>query len=225
MVLVPAGAFLMGSDKKKDKQAYDYEMPQHTLILPDFRIGKYPVTNGQYAAFVAATGHAAPAHWRGNQPPPELRNHPVVYVSWYDAVDYCTWLSQALGREMRLPTEAEWERATRDTDGRIYPWGNDFDAGRCNMADTGIGGTSPVGIFPTGNAVCGASDMAGNVWEWTSSLWGTGVGKPEFGYKYDAADGRENQGASDTVLRVLRGGSFRHDAQARALRLPLQGQS
>ena len=87
---------------------------------------------------------------------------------------YCAWLSRAVGREMRLPTEAEWERAARHTDGRIYPWGNDFDAGRCNMAETGIGGTSPVGIFPTGDAVCGASDMAGNVWEWTSSLWGKG---------------------------------------------------
>ena len=208
MVAVPAGAFLMGSNKKKDKLAYDDEIPQHTLTLPAFRIGKYPVTNGQYVVFVAATGHAAPSHWRGNQPPSELRNHPVVYVSWYDAVDYCAWLSQALGREMRLPTEAEWERAARHTDGRIYPWGNDFDAGRCNMADTGIGGTSPVGIFPAGDAVCGAADMAGNVWEWTSSLWGKDAGKPEFGYPYDPNDGRENLNAPDSVARVFRGGSF-----------------
>ena len=78
----------MGSAKKKDKLAYDAEMPQHTVTLPAFRIGKYPVTNGQYAAFVAATGHPAPSHWQGNQPPPELRNHPVVYVTWHDAVAY-----------------------------------------------------------------------------------------------------------------------------------------
>ena len=182
------------------------------LILPAFRIGKYPVTNGQYGVFVAAVGHVAPSQWRGNHPPPELRNHPVVYVTWHDAVAYCLWLSQALGREMRLPTEAEWERAARHTDGRLYPWGNDFDARRCNMRDTGIGVTSPVGIFPDGDAVCGAADMAGNVWEWTSSLWGTDWQKPEFGYPYDPKDGRENQSAPDTVLRTLRGGSFGNDA-------------
>jgi len=213
LVEVPAGVFLMGSDKTKDELAYGDEEPQHTRTLPAYRIGKYPVTNGQYAAFVAATGHAAPSHWRGNQPPPELRNHPVVNVTWHDAVDYCVWLSQAVGREMRLPTEAEWERAARHTDGRIYPWDNDFDAGRCNMADTGIGGTSPVGIFPAGDAVCGAADMAGNVWEWTSSLWGKDWQKPEFGYPYDATDGRENLNAPDAVLRTLRGGSFRSIAR------------
>jgi formylglycine-generating enzyme required for sulfatase activity len=212
MVAVPAGAFLMGSDRTKDELAYPAEEPQHTLTLPAYRIGKYPVTNGQYAMFVAVTGHRAPDHWHGNQPPTDLRNHPVVYVTWHDAVDYCVWLSQALGREMRLPTEAEWERAARHTDGWIYPWGNEFDAQRCNMAETGIGGTSPVGIFPNGDAVCGASDMAGNVWEWTSSLWGKG-GELEFGYPYDPNDGRENLNAPDSVARVLRGGSFRDGAQ------------
>jgi formylglycine-generating enzyme required for sulfatase activity/energy-coupling factor transporter ATP-binding protein EcfA2 len=213
MLPVGPGAFLMGSDRKVDGLAYDDETPQHTVTLPAYRVGKYPVTNGQYAAFVAVTGHPAPPHWLGNQPPPELRNHPVVAVTWHDAVAYCAWLSRALGREMRLPTEAEWERAARHTDGRIYPWGNDFEAERCNMADTGIGGTSPVGIFPTGNAVCGAADMAGNVWEWTSSLWGKDWQKPEFGYPYDPRDGRENQDAPDSVLRTLRGGSFSFDAQ------------
>ena len=113
---------------------------------------------------------------------------------------------------MRLPTEAEWEHAARHTDGRIYPWGDEFDAGRCNMAETGIGGTSPVGIFPAGDAVCGASDISGNVWEWTSSLWGTDWQKPEFGYPYDPRDGRENQNTPDTVLRTLRGGSFGDDS-------------
>lgn len=211
MVLVPAGPFLMGSDKAVDELAFDNETPQHTVTLPAFRIGKYPVTNGQYAAFVAATGHRPPGHWLGNQPPPELRNHPVVNVSWHDAVAYCHWLSRERGREFRLPTEAEWERAARHTDGRLYPWGNDFDPARCNMADTGIGGTSPVGIFPSGNAVCGAADMAGNVWEWTSSLWGQDWQKPEFAYPYDPADGRENQDAPDNVWRVLRGGTFRVD--------------
>ena len=203
MVPVSSSTFLMGSDKTKDGLAFSYEIPQHTVTLAAYCIGKYPVTNGQYAAFVVATGHEAPAHWHGNQPPTELRNHPVVCVTWHDAVAYCAWLSRAVGREMRLPTEAEWERAARHTDGRIYPWGDDFDAGRCNMAETGIGGTSPVGIFPTGDAVCGASDMAGNVWEWTSSLWGKGGQTPEFGSPYDPNDGRENLHAPDSVAAHL----------------------
>ncbi len=214
MAPVPAGPFLMGSDMTVDKLAYEDETPQHPITLPAFRIGKYPVTNGQYAAFVAATGREAPPHWRGNQPPPELRNHPVVYVSWHDAMAYCAWLSQTRGQEFRLPSEAEWERAARHTDGRIYPWDNDFDARHCNMDETGIGGTSPVGIFPSGDAVCGASDMAGNVWEWTRSLWGEDWQKPRFSYPYDPQDGREDADAPDAVLRVLRGGSFLNGARA-----------
>jgi formylglycine-generating enzyme required for sulfatase activity len=212
-VTIPAGEFLMGSDKQKDKLASDDEVPQHTVTLPTFRIGRYPVTNGEYAVFVNATGQPAPPHWLGIQPPFDLRDHPVVAIGWHDAVAFCTWLSQKRGTEIRLPSEAEWERAARDTDGRIYPWGNDFDAARCNMADTGIGDTTSVGIFSAGNAVCGAADMAGNVLEWTSSLWGKDSSKPKFGYPYDPKDGRENQSAPDTMLRVLRGGSFYHRVQ------------
>ena len=98
-------------------------------------------------------------------------NHPQVGVSWYEAVAYCNWLSERLGYTVRLPSEAEWERAARSTDGRIYPWGDEFDARRCNMSDTGIGATSTVGIFPDGDADCGAADMSGNVWEWCSTKW------------------------------------------------------
>jgi formylglycine-generating enzyme required for sulfatase activity len=208
MVPVPAGEFLMGSDKSRDKDAYDDELPQHSLFVDSFRISKYPVTNGQYARFVAATGHPAPGHWKATTPPPELTNHPVVYVSWHDAVAYCGWLSKQRGTTVRLPTEAEWEKAARGLDGRIYPWGDDFDPDRLNMDDTGIGTTSPVGMFHWGASPYGCLDMAGNVWEWTQSLWGKDVQKPEFGYPYNPNDGRENIDAPGNVRRVLRGGSF-----------------
>ena len=134
-------------------------------------------------------------------------NHPVVYVSWHDANAYCAWRSHQEGRVVRLPTEAEWEKAARGPstdsgDGRTWPWGNTFDAMKCNMNQTGIGDTSPVGIFAAGRSPYEAFDMAGNVWEWTRSVWGA-----EFGYPYRADDGREDQSRTN-VSRVVRGGSF-----------------
>ncbi len=218
MVPVPGGTFIMGStDEQVQALLSQYrnieyilrsEYPQHELFVDAFRISKYPVTNGQYARFVAATGHRAPDHWRGSEPPSELLNHPVVNVSWHDAVAYCAWLSQERGETVRLPSEAEWEKAARGSDGRTYPWGENEVAQRCNMFDTGIGNTSPVGIFSQGASPYGCLDMAGNVWEWTSSLWGKDWQKPAYTYPYNAQDGRENLDAPDDVRRVLRGGSF-----------------
>ena len=167
MLPVPAGPFTMGS-KEDDRDAQDREKPQHTQHVDAFAIGKYPITNSQYAQFVAARDHEPPPHWRGPEPPPELRNHPVVNVIWHDARAYCDWLSEEKGREYRLPTEAEWEKTARGAqDVRAYPWGDDFDAGKCNMDQTGIGGTSPVGMFAAGVSPYGCLDMSGNVWEWT----------------------------------------------------------
>jgi len=203
MVSVPAGEFLMGSDKNRDADAYDDEKPQHSLFVDSFRISKYPVTNGQYARFVAATGHPVPGHWKGTTPPPELANHPVAYVTWHDAVAYCGWLSKLRGTTVRLPTEAEWEKAARGPDGRIYPWGDDFDSDRLNMGETGIGTTSPVGLFHRGASPYGCLDMAGNVWEWTSSKI--------VSYPYNAKDGREDPDSG--ARRVLRGGSFYFNRQ------------
>ncbi len=142
LVTVPAGEFLMGSTMeqveeikkqvtKKYYKWYEAEKPQHKVFVGAFRISKYPVTNAQYAEFVKATVREPPKHWRGEEPPPELRNHPVVNVSWFDAIAYCNWLAQETRVPYRLPTEAEWEKAARGADARIYPWGNDFSPEKC----------------------------------------------------------------------------------------------
>jgi formylglycine-generating enzyme required for sulfatase activity len=206
MVLIPAGEFLMGSDPQKDQDAYKNEQPQHTPYLPDYYIARTPVTNAQYLAFVQATGYEQPGHWKGGKPPAGKENHPVVYVSWDDAVAYCNWLSEVTGRDYRLPSEAEWEKAARGTDGRIYPWGDEPpDEGRCNFGGK-VGETMPVGQYsPQGDSPYGCADMAGNVWEWTRSL--------DRGYPYDPRDGREDLEAGRYGLRVLRGGAFYYEAR------------
>jgi formylglycine-generating enzyme required for sulfatase activity len=208
MVLIPAGEFLMGSDPSVDKTARDREQPQHTLYLPAYYLAKTPVTNAQYAAFVQATSYKQPEKWKGGKPPRGKEDHPVVYVSWHDAVAYCNWLAQVTGRPYGLPSEAEWEKGARGSDGRIYPWGNQWDAKRCNSAEGGKEDTTPVGAYPEGVSPYGLLDMAGNVWEWTRSLWGEDWEEASFKYPYDPADGREELEAPDSVRRVLRGGSW-----------------
>ncbi len=219
MILIPAGEFLMGSDPRKDKRADDDEQPQHTLYLPDYYLAKTPVTQAQYAAFVQATGHRAPNvnenwaepyNWSRSTPPRGKENHPVVLVSWRDAVAYCNWLAEITGKLYRLPSEAEWEKGARGSDGRIYPWGNRWDAKRCNTSEGGKVGTTPVGAYPQGASPDGLLDMAGNVWEWTRSLWGEDLSKPSFRYPYDTADGRESLDAPNGIGRVLRGGSWHY---------------
>ncbi len=194
LVHILAGEFLMGSDPKKDKDAYDEEQPQHTVYLPEYYIAKTPVTNAQYAVFAKITNRRTP--------PGGKEHHPVVDVSWRDAMAYCQWLAEATGKAYRLPSEAEWEKAARGTDGRIWPWGNEPpDENRCNFGMK-VGDTTPVGQHsPQGDSPYGCVDMAGNVWEWTSSLYK--------GYPYDPEDGREEQEGSGD--RTLRGGSWGYD--------------
>jgi formylglycine-generating enzyme required for sulfatase activity len=204
--------------------------------LSDFYIAKYPVTITQFAAFVKASSYQTDADqqgfgwvWDGKdwkqtkdanwQHPlgPKSNmigkdDHPVVQVSWKDALAFCQWLARETGQPFTLLSEAEWEKAARGTDGRIYPWGNMWDAARCNTDEGEVGGTTPVGKYsPQGDSPYGCADMAGNVWEWTRSLLGKDWQAPEFKYQYNPSDGRENLDAPDDDLRVLRGGSFFDD--------------
>jgi formylglycine-generating enzyme required for sulfatase activity len=204
MVLIPAGEFLMGSDPNRDIDAQGDELPQHRLYLPDYHIAKTPVTSAQYWAFAQSASHKQPGTWKGKQPPQGRKDHPVVNVSWHDTVAYCKWLAQVTGKHFRLPSEAEWEKAARGTDGRIYPWGNEPpDESRCNF-DFKIKETTLVGSYPQGASPYGLLDMAGNVYEWCHSLY-----RP---YLYNATDGREGAGGWDDE-RVLRGGAFNSDAR------------
>jgi formylglycine-generating enzyme required for sulfatase activity len=221
MIRITAGEFLMGSDPQEDQDAQDDEQPQHTLYLPDYYLAKTPVTNAQYMAFIQATGYGKSAnsgnsgqfanstvvgfgpYWTDGEPPRGKEDHPVVWISWNDAVAYCRRLSETTGKSYGLPSEAEWEKGARGTDGHIYPWGNQWDATRCHIG----GGTTSINAYPEGASPYGLLDMADNVWEWTRSLWGKGW-NPDFKYPYNPEDGRENLKASEGTGRVLRGGAF-----------------
>jgi formylglycine-generating enzyme required for sulfatase activity len=215
-VRVPAGPFLMGSTREQverliaqgvDEDYAQAESPQHRLELSEYFIGKYPVTNTEYQAFVRDAGHDPPRGWDGQDFPEGKGDHPVVNITWFDAVAYCEWLSQNTGKNYRLPSEAEWEKAARGTDGQIYPWGDEWEASRLNSAEGETRDTTPVGQYsPDGDSPYGCADMAGNVWEWTLSLWGREFERPDYRYPYSPGDGREDPGTEG--LRVLRGGSF-----------------
>jgi len=191
MVYIPAGEFIMGSD-----EAYD-ERPPRRVYLDAFYIDRYPVTNREYKLFVEATGHPPPPHWAayGNSYPPGKADHPVVGVCWFDARDYAAWVGK------RLPTEAEWEKAARGTDGRRYPWGDEFDPQRCNTDISGIGDTVPVGTYsPAGDSPYGVADLSGNVWEWVADWY-------ERDY-YQRAPARNPTGPETGTEKVLRGGAW-----------------
>jgi formylglycine-generating enzyme required for sulfatase activity len=215
-VEIPAGPFRMGSDPAVDPAAFDTERwspqsTQGTLDLPTFYIGRYEVTMGQYRAFVEATGHPVDAQALQGAP-----DHPVAFVSWPDALAYARWLeaqivqspqapellrrSLAEGWRITLPSEAEWEKAARGEDGRIYPWGNEPRGDRANF---GASSTVPVGSIVCPECAYGLADMAGNVWEYTRS--------PYQPYPYDESDDAENLEAD--ALWVMRGGSFGDSGQ------------
>lgn len=199
LVRVPAGEFLMGSDPAVDSYANEDDQPQHTVELPEVYIGKYEVTNTQYAAFVEATGHRTPFHWHDDIVPQGEENHPVVWINWDDAALFAEWLGDQTGMDIRLPSEAEWEKACRGTDGRLYPWGDSTpDAERVNY-NGNVDATTQVGSYsPQGDSPYDLADMAGNVWEWTRTLFAD--------YPYMTNDGREDLEASGR--QVMRGGAF-----------------
>jgi iron(II)-dependent oxidoreductase len=190
MVLVPAGEFLMGSDPDIDPltDLLD-ELPQHKVFLDAFFIDKYEVSNADYTKFVEATGHRNSIFW--DNPKFNHPDQPVVGVTWGDAVAYAEWVGK------RLPTEAEWEKAARGTDGRIWPWGNEFDPTKCNFDDEGkfdghLDGyamAAPVDSFQNGASPYGALNMVGNVAEWVSD-W--------FDMDYYTVSPRENPKGPET---------------------------
>ncbi len=215
---VSAGPFRMGSEEA-DPEGYEDERPAHNCDLPyGYQISRYPVTVAQFREYVKATGEPPgdPDSLRGSA------NSPVVWVNWFEALSFCRWLEDHWHQEGRLPkgwsvslpSEAEWEKAARGTDGRRYPWGNDFDPDRANTSEAKIQGVSAVGCFPEGASPWGCEEMSGNVWEWTRSLWGKDVGNPDpaFRYPYERQDGREDLEAPSQLLRVVRGGSCVDDS-------------
>jgi toxoflavin biosynthesis protein ToxD len=202
-----AGHFWMGRDKLDRYEGYSDQLPQHQVFAVAFQIAKFSVTVAEYACAVRARVV--------DEPPPERRyqssdavnwkaqlgrlDHPVVCVSWHDAVAYAAWLAKMTGQPWRLPTEAEWEKAARGTDGRIYPWGDTWDSTKTN-ADVGNRATTPVGKYSERDASpYGVQEMAGNVQVWCSTLYQA--------YPYDSNDGRETIDSLEGD-RVLRGGDF-----------------
>lgn len=196
---VRAGKFLMGSTKS-NKLAYEDEHPQHTVnINYDFWMARYLVTNEMYYQYIKNKSPHPVDGWINK------KDHPVRLISWSEALAYCRWLNDWFKTELpshlilRLPTEAEFEKAARGVDGYEYPWGNTFDKKKCNSGESNNNNTTAVGWYsPDGDSPCGCADIAGNVWEWTHSL------KKE--YPYIVNDGRENE--ADKGDRVIRGGSF-----------------
>ncbi|MCB0209824.1 MAG: SUMF1/EgtB/PvdO family nonheme iron enzyme [Anaerolineae bacterium] len=204
-VFVPAGPFLVGTQPASD--ILSWETPQHEVTLPGYYIGKYPVTNEAYLKFVYDTREKGNSsyEWSGRFVPIEKLDHPAVKISWYHALAYCQWLSEQTGKRYRLPTEIEWEKAARGSDGRTYPWGNTWDHKLCNCFTDQ---TASVRAFPDGASVYGCYNMVGNIWEWTSTLWGQQWNKCDYVYPYQADDGREDLQAETNVYRVLRGGDY-----------------
>ena len=184
-----------GNNKTRLGGWYETERPAGLAETGRFVITRTPITNRQYEAFIVATGHAAPdvdpetwaayqlihpyertrRHaWRDGRPPGGRDDHPVVLVSYADALAYAAWLSEVTGQTWRLPTEAEWEKAARGTDGRRFPWGNFWNPEVLNSHDLGPFDTMPVGSFPKGASPFGLLDAAGQVFEWTSTSAGPG---------------------------------------------------
>jgi formylglycine-generating enzyme required for sulfatase activity len=218
MVYVPGGTFQMGSTDfrveatlrlceeypdpwgKCELERFQVESPQHTVALDGFWLDRTEVTHAQYSRCVEA-GACMPSRLAGDAAYNQA-DYPVAGIPWQDAAAYCAWAGG------RLPTEAEWEYAARGSEGRVYPWGDDFDCAGGNFGDDitgcddGYGEAAPVGSFPAGASWCGALDMAGNAWEWVADAYGA----------YPAQEQTNPTGPAAGDERILRGGSWAYYA-------------
>jgi len=199
MVLIPAGEFTMGDNTRYNWSfmlAYNiYDGPEHIVYLDAYYIDKYEVTNAQYRKFIEETGYHQPRCW--NDARLNRLDQPVVGVTWEDATAYARWVGK------RLPTEAEWEKAARGTDRRLWPWGNKFDKTKCTVwesQEAGARWTTPVGKYETGKSPYGCHDMAGNAWEWCADYY-----DPNY---YSVSPIKNPPGPAGGLQRVIRGGSF-----------------
>lgn len=186
MVYIPAGEFIMGSNER-----WDDESPEHIAATNAFYIDLHEVTNEKYKAFTDATQREAPYHWPEGNLTKGKEKHPVVYVSWFDARDYCAW-----DGGKRLPNEQEWEKASRGENGFTYPWGHEWTLDKSNNPYKYSTGTVPVGSYPNGRSPYGLYDMSGNVWEWVDSYY-----LPHPGNTVQRAEYGEDK-------RILKGGSW-----------------
>ncbi|MCC7262143.1 MAG: SUMF1/EgtB/PvdO family nonheme iron enzyme [Candidatus Latescibacteria bacterium] len=196
MIEIKAGPFPMGS---RAEDSPNNERPVHVVYLPTFYISPYPVTNLEYREFVNCTGYKAPMHWQRGSYPTGTGRHPVTNVSWHDAKAYAEWLGA------RLPTEAEWEKAARGTDERLYPWGSRFMDERCNCNNM-MGGPLPVDEFPMGRSPYGLWDMSGNVYEWCEDYYDENY--------YKNSPNNNPKGPEGGQERVVRGGSYQENRPA-----------
>jgi len=224
---------VMGS-KDDNEMAQDREKPQHTVELSDFWMAKFILTNQHFAEFAKATSYRTTAEEKGSGyvydgkewkdtkgaewkhplgPKSDLKeksDHPIVLASWDDAMAYCKWFNEFYKPELgdlllRLPSEAEWEKAARGAYGNEWPWGNEFDPNKCNSSEGKKGGTTPIGAYSSlgGDSPYGCADMVGNVWEWCVDWF------DEAEYKKRASGSVvDPHGPQRGQLRVLRGGSF-----------------
>jgi formylglycine-generating enzyme required for sulfatase activity len=204
MIHIPPGEFLMGTTDAEvevllrqypnwTREMFEDEQPQRRVYLDGYSIYRTPVTVAQYRAFCRQNTREMP-------PEPDWGwqdDHPIVNVTWHEAVDYCAWAG------VRLPTEAEWEKAARGTDGRRYPWGDEWDSARCHCSKRerhDAGSTAPVGSYPQGASPYGVLDMAGNVIDWCADWYDRN--------SYQNAPDRNPTGPSSGEYRVLRGGTW-----------------
>ena len=195
---------LIPSSYSAEEEWLQSETPQHEVELSEYLIGKYPITNREYQEFVKSINHPPPHSWNGNQFPSGRGDHPIVNVSWDNAIAYCSWLSEKTNKIYHLPTEAEWEKAARGTDGFMWSWGNEFDQNKANTKELNIKDTTEVGQFsPQGDFPYGCADMIGNVWEWCNDWFSHN----EYKKRSDQVV-KNPKGPQEGSQRVLHGGSF-----------------